>query len=124
MSNQERRLRCLQGRRSPGWRIACVTLISVALAGTVSARVDATYRDCGAVTIVPNSDNLLLAVRVDYISCPRARSTLRRWGTAGYLPRSGPRGWSCRIVKRLPAGNARNLCRRGKARIRYTNTGL
>lgn len=116
-------LRASQSRPSVGGRIACVTLISIALAGTVSTRVDATYRGCGAVTISANSGDVLFAVRAEHISCSRARSTLRRWGKAGYLPRSGPRGWRCRTVETFVAGNTRKSCRRREARILFT-TGV
>lgn len=106
-------------------RRACLTMICIALplTGTLPTRVDATYRGCGAVTITGNSDDVLFAIRAEHIGCARARSTLRRWGNAGYVPRSGPRGWRCRTVKTFVAGNTRQSCRRGDARILFT-TGV
>jgi len=100
-----------------------VICIALPLTMTVSTRVDATYRGCGAVTITSNSGDVLFAIRAEHISCPRARSTLRNWGKAGYVPRSGPRGWRCRTVKTFVAGNGRESCRRGRARILFT-TGV
>jgi len=107
-----------------------MTSLLCGLSSTASATIPlqaSKLHRCKSVVITPRSGNQLYGVKARGVSCSKARRALRRWGKNRYRPRTGPRGYRCRTVRRFPAGNVRLRCRAGKGRTSKAigfNTGI
>lgn len=75
------------------------------------------YHRCGSFTFTPHSDDALLYVRTRGIGCRAARRVLRAWHDNGYLPRSGPAGYRCKVISEETSGFRRTSCHRKHRRI-------